>query len=195
MRPCRLVNLSQADRAPELQRARAMAHPLRQVLLFRYARDVTSPSKIAQALGEPVNLVSYHTRVLRQAGCVELVRVEPRRGAREHFYRAVGRGEIEDAEWERLPVSGRRWAVRRVLEDVWGEATEALPSGGMDDRTTHISRQVLSLDDRGRLELAALLRATVDAAVEIERASRARGGDAESPAELVILQFMRASAP
>jgi DNA-binding transcriptional ArsR family regulator len=68
---------------------RLLAHPLRDRLLFEYQGDPTSPSKVARRLGESVSLVSYHTDVLARNGCLELVRTERRRGAIEHFYRAI----------------------------------------------------------------------------------------------------------
>lgn len=37
-----------------------------------------------------MGLVSYHVRVLAEAGLVELAGMEPKRGALQHFYRATG---------------------------------------------------------------------------------------------------------
>jgi DNA-binding transcriptional ArsR family regulator len=81
------VSRAAASASRELQTARALAHPLRLLLATEYALAVTSPSKIARTLEMPLNLVSYHTRVLADAGLLELVRVQPRRGAQEHYYR------------------------------------------------------------------------------------------------------------
>jgi len=78
--------------------ARMVAHPLRQRLIVGYTVEPTSPSRLAAALGERVNVVSYHTGVLLRAACIELVRTERRRGATEHFYRATAPGVIEDHE-------------------------------------------------------------------------------------------------
>jgi hypothetical protein len=175
--------------------ARMVAHPLRQRLISAYTAETTSPSKLAAGLGEPVNLVSYHTGVLLRAACLELVRTEKRRGATEHFYRATMPPDIEDRDWEQLPTPLRRLLVRRLLEDQWRDAVNALPCGGMDDSTAHVSRSFMRLDGQGRSELAALLRATVLEARRIEAASRARDDAAARPAELVVLSFAPASAP
>jgi hypothetical protein len=80
--------------------------------------------------------------------------------------------------------------VRRVLEDIWRDATDALPAGGMDAATTHISRTMVRLDAEGREALAAVLRATLDATQRIEAASRRRNRDAQD-AEVAILSFTR----
>jgi DNA-binding transcriptional ArsR family regulator len=188
------VSRAAASASRELQTARALAHPLRLLLATEYALAVTSPSKIARTLEMPLNLVSYHTRVLADAGLLELVRVQPRRGAREHYYRTTGPTEIQDDDWVRLPLRARRSITRRTLEMIWAEATESLPQGGMDDRRSHVSRWLLRLDGQGRTELATLLHQTAEAAAAIERASRARSHGGGEPAELVILQFAPASA-
>ena len=85
--------------------------------------------------------------------------------------------------------------VRRLLEDLWGDATDALPAGGMDAATAHVSRSFLRLDRQGREELATLLRSTLAEAQRIEAASRDRGDAGARPGELVVLSFEPASAP
>lgn len=175
--------------------ARLIRDPLRQQLLFKYTEAVTSPSAVASALGRPLNLVSYHTNVLLDAGFIELVRTERRRGAVTHFYRAVVRSEIDDAGWQRVPVGLRRVLVRLTMDTSWREAADALPRGGMDDATAHVSRTLLTLDEQGRVELAAALVDTLERAADIERASRARATNDGEPQELVIMGFRRASRP
>jgi DNA-binding transcriptional ArsR family regulator len=51
-------------------------------------QETCSPKQIADALDAPLGQVSYHVRKLADAGLLELVAAEPRRGALEHFYRA-----------------------------------------------------------------------------------------------------------
>jgi hypothetical protein len=184
------VTLADDARRTDIDRARVLKHPLRQRLIFEYSLCDTSPSKVAAVLGEPLNLVSYHTGVLLRAGCIELVRTGRRRGAVEHFYRALGVAEVDDRDWERLPESLRRAMVRRTLEVCWRDATDAVPLGGMDDGGSHVSRMFVRLDAAGRADLAALLRSTVVEAAEIERASERRGG-VRDDFELVILHFKR----
>jgi hypothetical protein len=175
--------------------ARLARHPLRQHVLFKYSEAATSPSAIAAALGARLNLVSYHTQVLLRAGVIELVRTVPRRGATEHFYRATLKGVLEDADWERLPIGARRVLVRATIDGALREAADALPRGGMDDPSVHVSRSYFVLDPQGRAELAALLRATFTRAREIGNDSTERAAVAGVPYELVIMTFERASSP
>jgi DNA-binding transcriptional ArsR family regulator len=173
---------------------RLVRHPLRQRVLFKYGEAVSSPSEVATALGERLNLVSYHTQSLLRAGFIELVRTARRRGAVEHFYRALEVSEIDDVAWEQLPTNLRRTLVRQTLDATRREAADAMPQGGMDSGSAHVSRSYFMLDDQGRSELAAVLRATLAQAVDIERGSRARGAR-EAPWELVILSFEPVSRP
>lgn len=175
--------------------ARLVRHPLRQRLLFKYAEAVTSPAQVAAALDEPLNLVSYHTRVLFDAGCLELVGTKRRRGATQHFYRTMLASEVSDAGWALLPVRLRRVLVRGTLDTIWDEAGDALPRGGLDDPLAHVSRSLFALDLEGRTELSELLKSTLASAAAIVEASRDRGPDGDVPYELVMLSFERASRP
>ena len=76
-----------ANRTPNDPLISALSHPLRRKILRR-ARDPVSPKQLADSLREPLGNVSYHMRELADAGLLEFVRTEPRRGAVEHFYRA-----------------------------------------------------------------------------------------------------------
>jgi hypothetical protein len=175
--------------------ARVMRNPLRQHVLVEYAQRIASPSDVAVSLGARLNLVSYHTQVLLRAGCIELVRTERRRGASKHYYRAQLRSEIGDASWEQVPTRLRRALVRGTIDDSFREAGDALPRGGMDAATSHISRSFFELDAQARVELAGVLADALSAARRIERASRERAPAERRPYELVIMCFEAASGP
>jgi len=161
--------------------ARTLAHPLRQLLLFEYDRP-TSPSKAARRLRQPVNVISYHTGVLRRRGWIELVRTERRRGATEHFYRSTGPRVIEDVDWAALPLPQRRAIVLATLAGTAAEARTAALAGGFEHPSAHLSRCLLKLDEQGVAEVAAALRQVVE---QVQR-RRAAGGELH---ELVIQLF------
>jgi DNA-binding transcriptional ArsR family regulator len=175
--------------------SRLFRHPLRWHALFKYAEGVTSPRAIAADLRAPLNVVSYHTQVLLRAGAVELVRTERRRGATEHFYRAVVPLEIEDDEWRRLPLKLRRVLSRALIDGAMRESVDALAAGGMDSESTHLSRTYLVLDAQGQDELAALLRDVFARVNNIGEASHERAADDAVPHEVVVMSFERASRP
>jgi DNA-binding transcriptional ArsR family regulator len=81
--------MATVNEATETLRAKAYSHPLRARILRLLGEGVRSPGDLAVELGKPLGVVSYHVRMLRDYGMVELVRTEPRRGALQHFYRAT----------------------------------------------------------------------------------------------------------
>jgi DNA-binding transcriptional ArsR family regulator len=76
--------------------AKALSNPLRAKALALIGKGVASPKSIAAAMGADVRTVSYHVRVLRKLGCIELVETQQRRGAVEHIYRVAERALDKD---------------------------------------------------------------------------------------------------
>jgi DNA-binding transcriptional ArsR family regulator len=107
--------------SPDAKTARVLSHPLRpQILDVLVRRGEASPNEIATELGVPLGTLSYHTRLLRDHGWIELTREVPRRGAVEHFYRAVVQ---PDARWISLKLDEQGWAeLTGLLTDVSDQA-------------------------------------------------------------------------
>jgi hypothetical protein len=152
-------------------------------LLAALNEGVASPNELAKRLGEPLTNVSYHVRMLHDLGCIELVETEPRRGALEHYYRAIVRPFFGERDWKKLPKNARGSISDAVLQLVWEDASEAIKSGKFDERDDrHLSRTVLAVDEQGWDELQELLAGTLDRAMQIQvesasRASKAEDGD------------------
>src|ERR1041384_592861 len=66
----------------------ALSHTVRAHVLVVLNEEVTSPSAVGREIGVSAAYINYHFEELEREGLIELVRVEPRRGAKEHFYRA-----------------------------------------------------------------------------------------------------------
>jgi len=160
---------------------RVLAHPLRQQLLIMlHKHGVSSPRELALRSGERLPNVSYHMRVLRDAGCIELVRTEPRRGAIEHFYRASARPILDDAQWAGLPIAVRRALFGQTLRELWDDVLAAANTGGFDDPQAHVSRTWFQLDEIAWNELVDVMAGVLDTAFELHAQSAARlgrGGD------------------
>ena len=179
--------------------AKAFSHRLRVRMLHRLSEaGEASPSELADALGEPLGNVSYHVRVLRELECLELVRVQPRRGALEHFYRAKVSPWLTDEQWARLPAAFRGKTLARTLAETTEAAAEASRQGGFDGAEAHVSRIALAVDEAGRKQIAALLDETREAALRINAASAARraeqwpGAPAPIATELALLHLRQA---
>ncbi|MER7766742.1 winged helix-turn-helix domain-containing protein [Kitasatospora sp. NPDC096140] len=84
------MNQPSADDAQQidtpLQHA-ALAHPLRQRLLFALSGQPSTISKLAAQLGVNKGSVSHHLKVLREAGLVQEAGTRQVRGGTEQYYR------------------------------------------------------------------------------------------------------------
>jgi DNA-binding transcriptional ArsR family regulator len=179
--------------------AKALSHPLRAHVLTILNERVASPNQIANELKEPLGNVSYHVKTLAEMGCIELVSTEPRRGAIEHFYRAVVRPFFSDGDWKRLPPSARQGISDATLQLVWEDTADALTAGTFDQRSDrHLSRSPLVLDEQGWSQVNDLLLDTMNrvAKLEAESAKRLAGSDeAGFDTEMVLMHFQAAGTP
>lgn len=174
--------------------AKAVSHPLRRdVLDLIIERGEASPNEAAAALGASLGTVSYHVQILRELGCVELVRTEPRRGALEHFYRASIEAFVDDTQWGKLPLAVRRQLAGQTTGELMQEMGAAARAGGFDRQGVHVDRMPLRLDETGWTELSDLLVTTLERAAEIQRRSDERHADQEDveASMLGILHFRR----
>jgi DNA-binding transcriptional ArsR family regulator len=176
------------------QLAKALAHPLRVRILSELQKGISSPNQLSQELNEPLGNVSYHVKTLLEFDCVELVKTEPRRGAVEHFYRATERAFFSDSDWAKMPDSARRSITGQIFESVGNDAMQAMSEGTLDVRLdSHITRTLLTLDEKGWKDLNGLLAETLEKANEIqeEAANRRADGtkDESINAKLALLAF------
>lgn len=173
---------------------KALAHPLRIRMLTVLNERVASPSELAGELDEPIGNVSYHMRTLADLGMVELVRTEPRRGAVEHYYRAVERPHLPAQDWATLPPSVRRSfsdaAGRQVLDDF----TSAAKSGGFERDGARLHRLELKLDKKGWDELGKLLDDVSQRIDKIAAKAKDRKGDEKIASSAVLMLFEGASS-
>jgi DNA-binding transcriptional ArsR family regulator len=171
---------------------KALAHPLRwRILEILSERGEASPVELARRLDQPLATVSHHMRVLRDLGSIELTRTEPRRGALEHFYRAVMPAFFDDEQWQRVPVVLRRGLAGQVFRRIVEEAAAAGASGAFDAAGAHLDRMVVELDDRGWRELSDLLTGVLKRAQAIQERSDSRRvkGTGARMSEVAILHF------
>jgi DNA-binding transcriptional ArsR family regulator len=178
---------------------RVVAHPLRVQALSILTERPASPKELAAELGSPVGNVSYHVRELEDVGMIELVDEKKRRGAVEHFYRAIARPMLSPDEWEDLSLDDRQafsaWTIQLLLAD----ASKALAAGTFDARSDrHLSRTPLLVDAEGWSELAEIQAAALRATLEVQAASAERmgpDGEEEGIPAIAALTFFEVPPP
>jgi DNA-binding transcriptional ArsR family regulator len=173
--------------------AKALSHSMRTQILGILDERVASPNEIAETLGERLPNVSYHVRALLDLGVIELVDTAQRRGAIEHYYRAVVRPFFTDRDWKRLPRAGRGSISDAALRTVWDDVSDAMKAGTFDSRSDrHLSHNDVVLDDQGWAEVSELLNGMIG---EVERIASASAGRLEHSgregiqATVVAMQF------
>lgn len=174
---------------------KGLAHPLRIHILRVLETRVASPSEIAEEIGAPLGNVSYHVRFLARVGLIELTSTKPRRGAVEHYYRAVGRVSVTDQAWAQVPDVVKNGVISATLDQAGRVIGAAASSGGFERSDAVVARREMLLDEKGFAELAAELNGLLERIKEIEKGSAERLGTApedangELDAGLVMMLF------
>src|SRR4051794_40198256 len=187
-----MTNGRPAGETSEARIAKALAHPLRARILQRLGERESSPGELATELGASLGVVSYHVRMLREYECVELVRTEPRRGALQHFYRAVARPNLDEGQWRTLPASLRGELSGESLSGLLDDLGAAADAGTLDDPELVLARTPLELDERAFKKLNKLLARTHEQALAIAAESAGRAGAERFATEVAVLHFKRA---
>jgi DNA-binding transcriptional ArsR family regulator len=155
--------------------AKALSHPMRARILMILNERVASPNEIADDIDERLPNVSYHVRALLDLGCIELVDTAQRRGAIEHYYRAVVRPFFSDSDWKRIPRSGRQAISDSILQIIWEDLSDSMESGTFEARTDrHLTHNRMLLDEEGWSELTKYLSGVLAEVEKIESRSRSR---------------------
>ena len=155
--------------------AYAVGHRIRIDALAILNEGTASPNEIAKIIGEGVSKVGHHVKELFDSGCIEFVGTEQRRGATEHFYRAIARPFVSDEEARELPAETKREFAALILQAIMAEGLAALRAGKMDsDEDIWMSWRSVNLDEQGRREVADEMAASYARVEEIEAKSAAR---------------------
>jgi len=181
--------LKQITEIDDARLVKGLAHPIRIHILRVLQNRLASPSEIAEEIGAPLGNVSYHVRFLVRMGLIELATTKPRRGAVEHYYRAVGRVLVSEQAWAQVPQIVKNTLLGSSLEQIARAISDAAASGGFDRDDALVSRQSVRLDARGFSEVAAELARFLDrcSAIEsdsIERLASADGAGRRRPIEI-----------
>jgi DNA-binding transcriptional ArsR family regulator len=173
--------------------AKALSHPMRARILVILNERVASPNEIAETIDERLPNVSYHVRALLELGCIELVDTAQRRGAIEHYYRAIIRPFFSDRDWKRVPRSARQTISDTALEIVWQDVSDAVKAGTFDGRPDrYLTHSPMVLDEQGWTEMTAVMAKAFAEAEKVESRSAGRLKRSKEdgvPTRVVLMQF------
>jgi DNA-binding transcriptional ArsR family regulator len=154
--------------------AKALAHPLRTRILATLENRTASPSEIAEELGAPLGVVSYHVRRLQALKFVKLVKRVPRRGAVEHYYTTVAGPHFTSSAWSATPTIVKEAAVSAALDGIGSYVSAAAEAGGFNRGNMHLSRTPIAVDEKGWQAIARELDGLLVKLEKIEAGSRER---------------------
>jgi DNA-binding MarR family transcriptional regulator len=171
-----------------------MSHPTRFHAMTALVEENATPAQIAARIGEPLNNVTYHIKVLVELGCVELVRTQPARGGRvvEHVYRATQRAYLDSEAWEELSEAEKLQVDNALMRLISDDIAEAMTHGTFfENDDSHVSRMPMVLDRDGWDEVISLLDETLQRLIEIQETASDRTTEATEKihAKVEIIQF------
>lgn len=122
-----------------------------------------------------VSSISYHFKILREAGCAVVIREVRRRGATEHVYRSMALALHTDEEFQAMSFDERVAISRSTLQTLFARAEGAIQQGTFDARVDrHLSWVAMELDEEGWEQLRDLQAETLERAQGIKAAAIAR---------------------
>lgn len=158
--------------------AAILAHPLRCKILTIMDTRAVSPNELSAELDHPLSNVSYHVRSLLKLEVIELVDEKQRRGANEHFYRAVQRPEISAEEVEELDPRQRQGIAKEVLQLLMADAGSAMAAATLGRRSDLcLARMPGYVDEKGWKELGAIYDRAIQDVYDVIAATAQRKAD------------------
>lgn len=128
---------------------KALAHELRVEILTVLTERIASPNELSNELDEGLSQVSYHVKVLKDYGRIELVNTEPRRGAVEHYYRATSKTLLPAKTWRGVKKGLRAVVGGGLASDLFNDLADALRAKKLTKADSYICRISLVLDVEG----------------------------------------------
>jgi DNA-binding transcriptional ArsR family regulator len=155
-----------------------------------------SPRQFQKEFGGTVSAIGRRFKKLAKNGWLEMVRKEKggkRRGATEHFYRAVGPAILDSESWSALPDSLKATLTWKTYEQLREKVKEAITAGTFDVRTDrHLTWCLLLLDRHGWETVGTAvdrLFETLFLEAKSAEARLAESGEAPIPATVALALF------
>ncbi len=172
--------------------AKALSHPVRIRIVVELNKRVMSPPQFAcEFRAEVIRLkgsrgrrrsasvldsslrryVRKQFQVLEELGCIEIVESKSggaRRGAKEHFYRAIQRTLFDTSVWTQVPDSKKGDVTATAFSTYIDQIAEAMQGGTIDARDDrHFTWTAMLYDERGWIEMIGEIEALFGRSLEL----------------------------
>ncbi len=182
-------------RKTEARIAYSVLHPVRLDILSTLLDRDTGRRELARALGQPLSVVSFHLKQLKDDHVIEVAWEEPGQRGTEYYYRAALQPTLSEEEIERLPTAARRRLAAIDLQEIVTEGLSSLRHGQMDaDDELVLDLIPLRLSSQGRTEVKLLLNETREQLEAIAEQDADRPEEA-APVRLAGLMWFERGRP
>lgn len=153
-----------------------------QILSIAIQRAI-SPREFADEANIALNVASYHFRVLREHGFLEIVEEVKVRGSIRHMHIATKSGFISDADWGEVAQQLRPGVAGAILQDFNNRVSQSIDTGKMfirDDACLYWAPR--DLDEIAYLEQVKMIAWCIEESerLEVETVSRRANGDGDA---------------
>jgi DNA-binding transcriptional ArsR family regulator len=162
----------------ELRLARGLGHPRRVAIVeCLNSKGPMAPVEVAQELRAELSNLSYHFRVLAEAGLIEDIAQEKVRGSVKTTYRSTARALLRDSAWSSLSPTTRASISATMFQVLATRVGDALQAGTFDSKDSrHLSISTIAVDQEGWEEVSGLLASVFNRLDAIQQESSDRGG-------------------
>ncbi|HEY2480422.1 MAG TPA: winged helix-turn-helix domain-containing protein [Solirubrobacterales bacterium] len=179
------------SRGPSRSVAAIINHPVRARCWDALAERTLSPKELADELRMPLSDVSYHVRILRDLGVIELVETQPVRGALRHRYKAVERPHLTRHDIEEMAPEEVVADATRISQLGFADLSSSLDSGKIAERPEHAAvRYPMDLDEEGWRKAADAYETLLDTLFEAQAESDERRGPDSPSVKTIALGFL-----
>lgn len=170
---------------------KALSHPLRYRIMMVLGEVEASPKELQELLEEPFHRVCEHVRILRDAGVIELVDEDTRRGGTQHIYKASARPTLDAEAWGELPKIVQETGSVATLNVAFSDARAAVEAGTFDSHPRRVLFQKpLVVDEQGWVDIdeSMLHQLAVLDRIAAESATRlAARGESGKPVRTILI--------
>jgi DNA-binding transcriptional ArsR family regulator len=166
----------------------ALGHRVRVEVLTLLNEGVYTAEQIASLIGESRQNVHHHLKELLDAGSIEIARIEKRRNADLHYFRAVEMADYDEAAIAALSPAQRQEVAGLIVQHSTAEIMAALAAGKLsNDPKVMLAWRWFNLDHQGREDLAAEQERYWERIQEIDAESANRRADSNEEARSYIV--------
>lgn len=175
------VRPGQSGKSIEERVGYALGHRIRVEILTLLNEGVYTADDIAAITGESRQNVHHHLKELLGGRSIEIAKVEKRRNADLHYYRAVEMADYDEEAIAALGIEDRQDIAGLIVQHATAEIMAALAAGKLsDDPKVWLAWRWFNLDTQGRQDLLEEQRRSWERVQKIEAESvnrRAESGE------------------